>query len=59
MVNLDGLVKSHGFNYGWLSKKIHIQGVVFFRNEAIHVVCRVSEKILQRSRWDFLRRHQP
>ena len=30
----------------------------FFRNEAIHVVCRVSEKPLQRSRWDFLRRHQ-
>ena len=30
----------------------------FFRDEAIHVVCRVSEKLLQRSRWDFLRRHQ-
>ena len=30
----------------------------FFRDEAIHVVCRVSEKPLQRSRWDFLRRHQ-
>ncbi len=30
----------------------------FFRDEAIHVVCRVSEKALQRSRWDFLRRHQ-
>jgi len=30
----------------------------FFRDEAIHIVCRVSEKSLQRSRWDFLRRHQ-
>ncbi|MBW2562821.1 MAG: hypothetical protein JRE29_02085 [Deltaproteobacteria bacterium] len=30
----------------------------FSRDEAIHVVCRVSEKLLQRSRWDFLRRHQ-
>jgi hypothetical protein len=30
----------------------------FFRDEAIHVVCRVSEKSLQRSRWDFLRRRQ-
>ena len=29
----------------------------FFRDEAIHVVCRVSEKLLQRSRWNFLRRH--
>ena len=30
----------------------------FFRDEAIHVVCRVPEKALQRIRWDFLRRHQ-
>ncbi|MCP4369523.1 MAG: hypothetical protein GY797_15645 [Deltaproteobacteria bacterium] len=30
----------------------------FFRNEAIHIVCRVSKKLLQRSRWYFLRRHQ-
>jgi hypothetical protein len=30
----------------------------FFRDEAIHVVCRVFEKPLQRDRWDFLRRHQ-
>jgi len=29
----------------------------FFRDEAIHVVCRVSEKPLQRSRWDFLLSH--
>ncbi|MCP4368339.1 MAG: hypothetical protein GY797_09565, partial [Deltaproteobacteria bacterium] len=29
----------------------------FFRDEAIQVVCRVSEKLLQRGRWDFLRRH--
>ncbi len=41
MVNLDDLVKSHEFNYRWLSrlrkatprqgKKVHIQGVVFFQ----------------------------
>ncbi len=24
----DDLVKSHEFNYRWLSKKVHIQGVV-------------------------------
>ena len=30
----------------------------FFRDEAIYVLCRVSEIPLQRSRWDFLRRHQ-
>ncbi|MBT8351851.1 MAG: hypothetical protein KJO26_11555, partial [Deltaproteobacteria bacterium] len=30
----------------------------FFGNEAIHAVCRVPEKALQRSRWDFLRCHQ-
>ncbi|MEA3435329.1 MAG: hypothetical protein U9R43_02615 [Thermodesulfobacteriota bacterium] len=29
----------------------------FFRDEAIHVVCRFSEKSLQRSRWDFLVSH--
>ncbi len=28
---LDDLVKSHEFNYRWLSKKVHIQGVVFFQ----------------------------
>ncbi len=27
----DDLVKSHEFNYRWLSKKVHIQGVVFFQ----------------------------
>jgi hypothetical protein len=27
----DKLVKSHEFNYRWLSKKVHIQGVVFFQ----------------------------
>ncbi len=30
----------------------------FFRRETIHVVCRVPEKPQQRSRSDFLRRHQ-
>ena len=29
----------------------------FFRDEAIQVVCRVSEKPLQRSMWDYIRRH--
>jgi len=29
--NLDGLLKSHEFKYRWLSKKVHIQGVVFFQ----------------------------
>ena len=48
----------HEFNYIWLSKKFIYKAYYFFRNEAIHVVCRVSEKIIQRSRWDFLRRHQ-
>ena len=28
---IDDLVKSHEFNYRWLSKKVHIQGVVFFQ----------------------------
>jgi len=36
----------------------HIQGAAIFQGEAIHVVCRVPEKPLQPSRWDFLRRHQ-
>ena len=31
MVNLDDLVKSHECNYRWLSKKVHIQGVVFIQ----------------------------
>ncbi len=31
LTKVDGLVKSHGFNYRWLSKKVHIQGVVFFQ----------------------------
>ncbi len=35
-----------------------MQAQRFFREEAIHVVCRIPEKLLQRSRWDFLRRHQ-
>jgi hypothetical protein len=52
---------------GVLSRKFHIpplkiSGIKkeqrFFSDEAIHVVCRVSEKPLQRSKWDFLRRHQ-
>jgi len=44
---------------GVLSRKFHIQGaVVFHRRGNTYVVCRVSEKPLQRSRWDFLRRHQ-
>ena len=30
----------------------------FFRDEAIHEVCRVAEKLLQRIKWDFLRHHQ-
>jgi hypothetical protein len=25
--NIDGFVKGRKFNYGWLSKKVHIQGV--------------------------------
>jgi len=28
---INDLVKSREFNYRWLSKKIHIQGVVFFQ----------------------------
>jgi len=28
---IDSFVKSHEFNYRWLSKKVHIQGVVFFQ----------------------------
>ena len=28
---IDGLVKSHEFNYRWLSKKVRIQGVRFFQ----------------------------
>ena len=28
---IDDLVISHEFNYRWLSKKVHIQGVVFFQ----------------------------
>ena len=43
---IDGIVSSSIYKAQW-----------FFRDEAIHVVCRVSEKLLQRSRWDFLRRH--
>ena len=58
---------SAGNALGVLSRKFHIPPLKnqrdkkaqwFFRDEAIHVVCRVSEKPLQRSRWDFLRRHQ-
>ena len=30
-VIIDDFVKSHEFNYRWLSKKVHIQGVVFFQ----------------------------
>jgi len=31
VINLDDLVKSHEINYRWLSKKVHIRGVVFFQ----------------------------
>jgi hypothetical protein len=27
----NDLVKSHEFSYRWLSKKVHIQGVLFFQ----------------------------
>jgi hypothetical protein len=27
VLRIDNLVKSHEFNYRWLSKKVHIQGV--------------------------------
>ena len=30
-IEYDEFVKSHEFNYIWLSKKVHIQGVVFFQ----------------------------
>ncbi len=30
-IKIDGFVKSHEFNYRWLSKKVHIQGVVVFQ----------------------------
>ncbi len=56
--NLDNLVKSHEFNYRWLSKKVHIQGVVFFQERGHTCSMPSVWKILQRSRWDFLRRHQ-
>ncbi len=29
--SIDEFVKSNKFNYRWLSKKVHIQGVVFFQ----------------------------
>ena len=29
--DLDGFVKNYEFNYRWLSKKGHIQGVIFFQ----------------------------
>jgi len=35
VANFDDLVKNHEVNYRWLSKKVHIQGIVFFREEAI------------------------
>jgi len=27
-IGIDGFVKSHKFNYRWVSKKVHIQSVV-------------------------------
>ncbi len=30
-IKFDDFPKSHEFNYRWLSKKVHIQGVVFFQ----------------------------
>jgi hypothetical protein len=51
----DGLVKNSAD--GIVSSSIY-KAQWFFRDEAIHVVCRVSEKPLQRSRWDFLLSHQ-
>jgi len=58
-IKIDDLVKSHIEAARWLSKKFDIQGVVFFdRGSTIHVVCRAPVKNLQRSRSDFLRRHQ-
>jgi len=50
-------VKSHQRCFRWLSKNFDIQGVVIFRCKTIHKVCRVPEKLLQRSIADFLRRH--
>jgi len=29
-ITIGDLEKNHEFNYRWLSKKVHIQGVVFF-----------------------------
>ncbi len=31
VANFDDLVKNHEVNYRWLSKKVHIQGIVFFQ----------------------------
>jgi hypothetical protein len=42
----------------WLSKNFAPQGVVIFRGEGLHIVGQSPEKLLQRSRADFLRRHQ-
>ena len=43
--------------YTPVKKKRDKKAQRFFRDEMIPVVCRVPEKLLQRSRWDFLRRH--
>jgi len=59
MFNIDDSVKSHEFNYRWLSKKVHIQAVVFFSGSKAYIYyVEGLKKILQHSRWDFLRRHQ-
>jgi len=34
LTRIDDLVKSHEFNDRWLSKKVHIQGGVFFQEQA-------------------------
>ena len=47
VASFDDLKKNYEFNYRWESKKVHIQGVVFFhKTSAYNVVCRVLAKIL-------------
>ena len=35
VANFNEFVESHAFNYRWISKKVHIQGGVFFQERAI------------------------
>jgi hypothetical protein len=35
VANFNEFVESHAFNYRWINKKVHIQGVVFFQERAI------------------------